>query len=118
MTREYISLVLLAVFVIVNGVAMVVISHLVLPPRPTPVKETPYESGMPPIGTARERFSIKFYLVAMLFLVFDLETVFLIPWGVAFRQLGLFGLVEMAVFMAILLVGYIYAWKRGALEWD
>ncbi|MBI2072563.1 MAG: NADH-quinone oxidoreductase subunit A [Gemmatimonadetes bacterium] len=118
MMREYLSLVLLAVFVIVNGVGMILISHLILPPRPTPVKQTPYESGMPPIGTVRERFSVKFYLVAMLFIVFDIETVFLIPWGVAFRQLGLFGLVEMLVFIVILLVGYAYAWKRGALEWD
>ena len=118
MTREYVSLVLLAVFVIINWLGMVVLSHLILPSRPTPVKETPYESGIPPIGTTRERFSVKFYLVAMLFIVFDIETVFMIPWGVAFRQLGLFGLVEMAVFMVILLVGYVYAWKRGALEWD
>ncbi len=118
MTREYLSLVLLAVLVVVSGVGMIVLSHLVLRPRSTPVKQTPYESGMPPIGTVRERFGVKFYLVAMLFIVFDIETVFLIPWGVAFRQLGLFGLVEMLVFMVILLVGYAYAWKRGALEWD
>jgi NADH-quinone oxidoreductase subunit A len=118
MTREYISLVVLAVIVVVSGVGMIVVSHLVLPPRSNPVKQTPYESGMPPIGTVRERFGVKFYLVAMLFIVFDIETVFLIPWGVAFRRLGLFGLMEMLVFMAILLVGYAYAWKRGALEWD
>ncbi len=118
MTREYLSLVLLAVFVVVNGVGMIAVSHLILPPRSTPVKQTPYESGIPAIGTVRERFGVKFYLVAMLFIVFDIETVFMIPWGVAFRQLGLFGLMEMLVFMVILLVGYAYAWKRGALEWD
>ncbi|OGU18038.1 MAG: NADH-quinone oxidoreductase subunit A [Gemmatimonadetes bacterium RIFCSPLOWO2_12_FULL_68_9] len=118
MTREYLSLVLLAGLVIVTGVGMIAVSHLILRPRPTPVKQTPYESGMPPIGTVRERFSVKFYLIAMLFIVFDIETVFMIPWGVAFRQLGLFGLVEMLVFIVILLVGYAYAWKRGALEWE
>ena len=73
---------------------------------------------MPALGDTRDRFSVKFYMVAMLFIVFDIEMVFMIPWAVAFRQLGLFGLVEMLVFILILLVGYVYAWKRGALEWD
>lgn len=116
--QEYLPVLLLFGFVLVNAVGMLVLSHLVSPQRPTPVKATPYESGMPPLGSTRDRFSVKFYLVAMLFIVFDIETVFMIPWGVAFRQLGLFGLVEMVVFIAILLVGYVYAWKRGALEWD
>lgn len=116
--QEYLPLLLLFGFVLVNAAGMLVLSHLVSPQRPTPVKATPYESGMPPLGSTRDRFSVKFYLVAMLFIVFDIETVFMIPWGVAFRQLGLFGLVEMVVFIAILLVGYVYAWKRGALEWD
>jgi len=73
---------------------------------------------MPPLGDTRGRFSVKFYLVAMLFIIFDIETVFMIPWGVTFRQLGLLGLVEMLLFVVILFVGYVYAWKRGALEWD
>lgn len=117
MLREYVPLVLLLGFVLVSAAGMLVVSHLVSPRRPTALKGSPYESGMPPLGTAHERFSVKFYLVAVLFIVFDLETVFMIPWGVAFRQLGLFGLVEMMIFILILLVGYIYAWKRGALEW-
>ncbi len=118
MLREYIPLLLLIGFVIANAVAMLAVSVLVSPQRPTVVKATPYESGMPPLGGTRERFSVKFYLVAMLFIVFDIEAVFMIPWGVAYRQLGLFGLVEMLIFILILFVGYIYAWKRGALEWD
>ena len=118
MLQEYIPLVLLTGFVIVNAVGMVLVSHLVTRPRPTPVKTMPYESGMPPLGDTRGRFSVKFYLVAMLFIVFDIETVFMIPWAVAFRQLGLFGLIEMLVFVLILLVGFVYVWKRGALEWD
>jgi NADH-quinone oxidoreductase subunit A len=118
MLREYVPLLLLIGFVIANAVLMLGLSLLVGPQRPTLVKAAPYESGMPPLGGTRERFSVKFYLVAMLFIVFDLETVFMIPWGVAFRQLGLLGLVEMAIFVLILLVGYVYAWKRGALEWD
>lgn len=105
-------------FVVVNATGMIVLSHLVTRPRPTSVKRTPYESGMPPLGDTRDRFSVKFYLIAMLFIVFDIETVFMIPWGVMFRRLGLFGLVEMVIFIVILLVGYVYAWKRGALEWD
>ncbi len=116
--REYVPLVLLTGFVIINAVGMLVLSHLVSPQRPTPVKAAPYESGMPPLGDTHERFSVKFYMVAMLFIIFDIETVFMIPWGVAFRQLGLFGLVEMGIFILILLVGYVYAWKRGALDWE
>jgi NADH-quinone oxidoreductase subunit A len=114
MLREYIPLLLLMGFVVVNGAAFVLLSLL----RPTPVKGTPYESGMPPLGSARERFSVKFYLVAMMFIIFDLEVVFMIPWAQAFRRLGLFGLVEMGVFILILAVGYVYIWKRGALEWE
>ena len=116
--REYIPLVMLTGFVMLNAVAILVGSHLLSPTRPTTVKSMPYESGMPPLGDTRERFSVKFYLIAMLFIIFDIETVFMIPWGVAFRQLGVLGLVEMLVFVIILLVGYIYAWKRGALDWE
>lgn len=118
MTREYIPILMLTGFVIANAIGMLVLSHLVSPQRPTPVKRAPYESGMPALGSTRERFSVKFYLVAMLFIVFDIETVFMIPWAVAFRQLGLFGLVEMGVFILILAIGFIYIWKRGALEWE
>jgi NADH-quinone oxidoreductase subunit A len=73
---------------------------------------------MPPVGSARERFSIKFYIIAMLFIVFDIEVVFMYPWAVMFKRLGLFGFVEMGVFILILLVGYAYVWKKGALEWE
>ena len=116
--REYVPLVLLAGFVIANAVMMLGISQIFSPHRPTPLKASPYESGMPPLGDTHERFSVRFYMVAMLFIIFDIETVFMIPWGVAFRQLGLFGLIEMIIFVIILLVGYVYAWKRGALDWE
>ena len=134
MDRTYLPVLLLIGFVIVNAVAMVALSHLTMRLRPTPVKDTPYESGIPPLGDARERFSVKFYMVAMLFIIFDIETVFMIPWGVYYRQLScavplvngvcppgqisFFGLGEMLVFMAILVVGFIYIWKKGALQWD
>ncbi|OGT92388.1 MAG: NADH-quinone oxidoreductase subunit A [Gemmatimonadetes bacterium GWC2_71_9] len=121
--QAYLPLVLLIVFVLVNAAIMVGGSHLLSWTRPTAVKDQPYESGMPPLGDARERFDVKFYVVAVLFIVFDIETVFMMPWGVAFRQLDLFGLgilgglIEMAIFVVILAVGYVYVLKRGALEW-
>lgn len=118
MKTEYIALLMLMGFVVINAVGMLVMSHLMSPQRPTKTKLTPYESGIPALGGTRERFSVKFYLFAMLFIVFDIETVFMIPWGVSFRELGLFGLIEMGVFVLILLAGFVYAWKRGAFEWD
>jgi len=134
MGRTYLPVLLLLGFVVANAVMMLLLSHLTLRPRPTPVKQVPYESGMPPLGDARERFSVKFYMVAVLFIIFDIETVFMIPWGAYFRQLSctvalvdnvcppsetsLFGLLEMVVFILILLVGFIYVWKKGALQWD
>src|SRR5881394_2797752 len=111
--QPYIPLVILVIFVIANAVLMLGASHLLSTYRRTPTKIAPYESGMPVLGTARERFSVQFYLVAMLFIVFDIETVFMIPWAVAFRQLtqmaGLL-IVEMFVFILILAVGYVYIW--------
>ncbi|HQR36924.1 MAG TPA: NADH-quinone oxidoreductase subunit A [Blastocatellia bacterium] len=80
-------------------------------------KLQPYECGVDPIGGARERFSVRYYLIAMLFLIFDVEAVFLIPWGVIFAKLSIFGLIEMIVFIGILVVGFYYAWRKGALEW-
>jgi NADH-quinone oxidoreductase subunit A len=83
----------------------------------SPLKDTPYESGMAPVGSARERFSVKFYLVGMIFILFDIEAVFLFPWVVVFRELKLFGLAEMFVFVVLVLVGFFYVYKKGVLEW-
>lgn len=80
-------------------------------------KLRPYECGVEPVGTARERFSVRYYLIAMLFLIFDVETVFLLPWAIIFDDLAIFGLIEMFVFIGILVVGYFYAWRKGAFEW-
>jgi NADH-quinone oxidoreductase subunit A len=134
MERAYLPILLLLGFVVFNAVLMLGLSHLTMRPRPTPEKQTPYESGMPPLGDTRERFSVKFYMVAVLFIIFDIETVFMIPWGAQFRelsctvplvagacpagQISFFGLGEMLVFVAVLLVGFIYVWKKGALQWD
>ena len=100
------------------AVASVFVASKLSPRRWTTAKREPYESGIvPEEGVERERFPVKFYLVAMLFIVFDIETVFLYPWAVAFDELGVFGLVEMGAFIAILLAAYVYVWKRGGLEW-
>ena len=107
-------------FLVAVGFALFTIfaSAIIGKRKPTPQKMLPYECGMDPIGEARKPFSVKFYIIAMLFIVFDIEAVFLYPWAVIFRDLKIFGLVEMAVFIAILLVGFIYVWKKGALEWE
>ena len=135
MARAYLPVLLLIGFVIANAVMILGISHLTIRQRATPVKATPYESGIEPLGDARDRFSVKFYMIAMLFIVFDIETVFMIPWAVLYRDLScnvalaasgacptghlsFFGLGEMLVFMFILLVGFVYVWKKGALQWD
>ena len=102
----------------VFGFVMVKLNEWLGPKRPSPEKFTTYESGMEPVRNARERFSVKFYLVAMFFIVFDMEIVFLYPWAVAFQQFKLFGLAAMGTFLLILFVGYFYAWKKGGLEWE
>ena len=106
--------------ILVSGFAAVsVIGSFVLGMRkPSAAKLAPYECGMKPVGTARDRFSVKFYLVAMLFLLFDIEAVFLFPWAVVYHDLKLFGFFEMLAFIAAVLAGYIYVWKKGALEWE
>jgi len=107
-------------FVVAVGFALftIVASAVIGKRKITPQKMMPYECGMDPIGQARNPFSVKFYIIAMLFIIFDIEAVFIYPWAVIFRDLKIFGLVEMAVFIAILLVGFIYVWKKGALEWE
>jgi len=93
------------------------LSSLLGPRHPTPEKSAPYECGMPPVGDARERQSVKFYLVAMIFLLFDIEVAFLYPWAMALRDLGWAGFVQVLLFMALLLAGYVYVWRKGALDW-
>ncbi|MEN8376952.1 MAG: NADH-quinone oxidoreductase subunit A [Gemmatimonadota bacterium] len=118
MADAYIPVLILLGISAAQAVGMVVLSQVFSAYRPTPVKKAPYESGMIPLGSTRERFSVKFYMVAILFIIFDIETIFLIPWAVRFRDLGLFGFVEMLVFITILAVGLVYVWKKGALQWE
>ncbi len=118
MLLEYAAI---AAFIIVTaliGFIAILLGMLFGPKKANDKKAMPYESGMDPIGPGTRRLPVRFYLVAVLFILFDIETIFFLPWAIAFRQLGLFGLVEMIVFIAILLVGYLYAWKKGALEWE
>ena len=100
------------------AVAFVTVSHFLMPSSKNPNKNEPYECGVVPAGDARAPFNVHFYLVAVLFVLFDLEAVFIYPWAITLRELGTPALVEMFVFIAILLVGYVYAWKKGVLEWE
>lgn len=106
----------------VLGLALPVLHQILGPNRPTMKKLMPYESGMDPIGSARDRFSVKFYLIAMLFILFDIEVIFMYPWAVQYKQLGLaYGLypfIEMLTFVVILFVGYIYLYRKGGFTWD
>ena len=134
MLRTYLPVLLLLGFVILNAVLILGMAHLTTKPQPTAVKSQPYESGISPLGDARERFSVKFYMVAMLFIVFDVETVLLVPWAAYYQQLSckvplvngvcapeqvtFYGLGVMLVFMTVLVAGFIYEWKKGAMQWD
>ena len=114
----YIPILILLIVVLGFAISNVGISALFGRNKPSQEKLSPYECGVEPVGSSRERFSIKFFLVAMMFVIFDIEVVFLYPWAVVFKSLKLFGLIEMAIFMAILLICYVYIWKRGGFEWD
>ena len=118
MLIDYVPIGILVILAALFAAGNIVLSLVLGPHRPNPEKLSPYECGMVPVGTARERFSVKFYLVAMFFIVFDMEIVFLYPWAVAFQQFKLFGLAAMGTFLLILFVGYFYAWKKGGLEWE
>jgi NADH-quinone oxidoreductase subunit A len=118
MLSDYLPLAILVLLSTGLAVLAVVLGHLFGPRRPTVRKSLPYESGMNPFGPGTRRMPVRFYLVAVLFILFDIEVVFFLPYAVTYRSLGLFGLVEMFVFVFILVVGYVYAWKKGALEWE
>ena len=117
MMPSYVPILILAGVAVGFAVFTLFVSQLLGKARPNPQKSAVYECGVPAIGTARERFPIKFYLVCMLFILFDVDAAFLYPWALIFRQLGLYGLVEMAVFVFLLGGGFVYAWKVGALDW-
>jgi len=114
---EYLPVLVLIIIAALFGVVALTIGTLFRLRRPYREKLGPYESGMPPVGEPRQRFDVKFFIVAMLFVIFDVETVFLYPWALVYDSLGTFAVVEMFLFIAVLLVGYVYAWGKGAFEW-
>lgn len=118
MNHPYFPLLVIFALAAIVVLLLLLVAWKIGPKSINPAKAEPFESGNPPRGDARIRFSVKFYLIAMLFLIFDLEVVFLYPWAIYFRQLGVFGLVQMGIFLLILTIGYIYVWKKGALDWD
>ncbi len=117
MLRDYLPILLFTLLALGLGVTLVAVSTLLGRVRGSRTSRTTYESGIPPHGDARERFSIKFYLVAVLFILFDIEIVFFFPWAATFGRLGLLGLVEMFLFVVVLVIGLLYAWRKGALDW-
>jgi NADH-quinone oxidoreductase subunit A len=115
---EYVAIALMVVLSTLVALIAIGLGTLFGPKKESAAKAMPYESGMTPYGEGTRRMPIRFYLIAVLFILFDIEVVFFLPWAIVFRQLGLFGLIEMVIFIVILLVGYVYAWKKGALEWE
>ena len=115
--QGWLSIVLMIVLGLLFAVPSVLLSQFLGPRKPTPEKSAPYECGMPAVGDARERMSVKFYLVAMIFLLFDIEVAFLYPWAMALRELGWPGFIQVVLFMELLLAGYVYVWRKGVLDW-
>jgi NADH-quinone oxidoreductase subunit A len=115
--QEYAVIGLMMIAAVVMGGSLLLLGRLVRPVKPNPVKDLPYESGVPDVAPPRARYTPRFYVVALLFVVFDIEAIFLFPWAVAFDALGLYGYIQAAVFIGILLAGLAYEWKKGALEW-
>jgi len=121
MPGDFIPVLILGGLGLLFAAVVLIVTHLLGPSKPDPVKDIPYESGMDPVGDARFKFNVKFYLVAMLFIIFDIEAVFLYPWAVVYKELlsvGNFILIEMVVFIGFLLAGYFYLLKRRAFDWD
>lgn len=117
MLGSYIPILIFILVAITLPVVGLLVGRLLRPHLPTADKLMPYECGVDPVNDARGRFSVRFYIIAILFVIFDVETIFLFPWAVIYDKLALFGFIEMVIFLGILIVGYFYVWKKGALEW-
>jgi NADH-quinone oxidoreductase subunit A len=115
---NYVPILAFLVLAFLFGAGTLVLSHFVQPKLPDAEKLSVYECGSEPFSDARMPFPVRYYIIAMLFVIFDIEIIFLYPWAVAFDKIGMIGMVEMIIFIALFLVGYVYAWKKGALEWD
>ncbi len=117
MPQNYVPIFIIIVVAMAVPVVTLAIAKLIRPAKPDKTKLMPYECGITPFDDARGRYTVRYYIIAILFVVFDLETIFLFPWAVQYKALHIFGLVEMMVFLGILIVGYVWIWKKGALEW-
>jgi NADH-quinone oxidoreductase subunit A len=118
MLIDYMPIIIILILATVLAFIVIGLGAVFGPRRPSKRKSAPYESGMVPYGPGTRRLSVRYYLIAVLFILFDIEIVFFVPWAVVFRKLGLFGLIEMLIFIGVLIIGFIYAWKKGALEWE
>ncbi|MDA8561888.1 NADH-quinone oxidoreductase subunit A [Gammaproteobacteria bacterium] len=118
MLENYLPIFIFIIIGLVLGLVALTIGHILGPKRPDSAKNSPYECGFPAFDDARLPFDVRFYLVAILFIIFDLETAFLVPWAVVFREIGWFGMIGMGIFLGLLVIGFIYEWKKGALEWE
>jgi NADH-quinone oxidoreductase subunit A len=115
---EYFPVLLFMVVSAGIGIALIAIGNLLGPKKPSAEKDSPYECGFEAFEDARMKFDVRYYLIAILFIIFDLEIAFVLPWATVFAKLGLFGLIEMAMFLGLLVLGFVYVWKKGALEWE
>lgn len=118
MLQNYLPVFIFMIIGVLVGIIAPVLGYLLGPKRPNPEKLSAYECGFEPFGDARAPFDVRYYLVAILFILFDLETAFLVPWAVVFRELGSTGMTVMGIFLGLLTVGFVYEWKKGALEWE
>jgi len=115
---QYLPILLFFMIALAFGIGSLVAGKLLRPRRPYREKLIAYESGVQPFSDARIPFPMRYYVITMLFVIFDIEVVYLYPWAVVFKDIGLYGLIEMLLFMGVLLIGFVYAWRKGALEWD
>ena len=118
MLAEYLPTLLFLIVATGIGIVLIVVGNVLGPKSPSAAKLAPYECGFSAFENARMPFDVRYYLIAILFIVFDLEIAFVFPWALVFRELGVFGLIEMGVFLSLLVIGFVYVWKRGALEWE
>ena len=118
MAQDFIPVLFQLILAIVVGAGLVLLSHILGPRKKSKIKDDTYECGVDYFGDARKYLNVKYYIVAILFILFDIEIVFLFPWAVVYRKIGIIGIVEMFIFLFILVIGLIYAWKKGALEWE
>ena len=118
MPYEYIPIFILIALAVAVGIIVLLLGRYIDPHRPTAKKGEPYESGMIPYGPGTRQMPVRFYLVAVLFILFDVEVIFFLPWAVTFQKLGLFAIIEMFIFVAILMTAFVYLWKKGAMEWE